>query len=344
VALNPTQAIGQALNAQGAAGGQGLTPQDLRGLGLSAQAIALAQQMFGNSITQQGVRLLQDEMDRQQALQQDPTQYLSDLYEEYLGRMPDSSGLATYLSPAVQKRGWDYIQQQIATSPEARRHGTPNRMWDPTGMAGVGPDQLGHMPQQDWSRLLDEAEAFAANTGWSTFPSAVDLYNLYRSGQWLDQQQANQWFTNNALSAEQRQRMPWAASGLSAQAYHQRRDQYLDSLETYTGNRHVPDQGVLDQALTEGWSSQRLLDHFLNDPAFQAQYGWTKYGMTYQGFQTYKLQNRQHIISRYGTSSAQQDAAYLSDLAQPLQAFSGQSAPTRNASQAPQYAGQSEIR
>lgn len=344
MALNANQAIGQALNAQGAAGGQGLTGQELQGLGLSAQAIALARQIFGNNITQQGVRLLQDEMDRQQALTGDPSQYVSDLYEEYLGRMPDQSGLQHWLGLGASK-GLDFVRQQIAGSPEARRHGTPNRMWDPSGMAGIGPDQLGKMPQQDWSRLLDEAEAFAANTGWETFPSAVDLYNLYKSGQWLDQQQANQWFTQNALTQDQRARMPWAASGLSAQAYHQRRDQYLDSLETYTGTRDAPDQGVLDQALTEGWSSQRLLDHFLNDPTFQSKYGWTKYGYTYQSFQSYKLQNRQHIISRYGAAAAGSDQSYLQDLAQPLQATLGFSSKTTYAGQqGQQQAGQSEIR
>lgn len=343
MALSADQAIGQALGAVGTPGATGLSRQQLQQLGYSDAAITQAIQIFGPNITQQGMRLLQDEIDRRQALTSDPHQALTDLYEEYLGRMPDPSGLATYLGELQRGVGLDTVRQEIANSPEARQHNFVDRSWDPTGMAGIGPPELGNMSQQDWSKLLDTAEAFAANTGWENMPSAVDLYNLYRTGQWMDQQYAFQFFAQHSLSQDQQSRMPWAASGLSAQAYHQRRDQYLDSIETYTGTRDVPDQSIINQALTEGWSSQRLLDHFLNDSAFQSQYGWVKYGYTYQGFQNYKLQQRQHIVTRYGQSAANADSAYLSDLANPLQSVAASSGPIRQQNQA-QTTGGSEVR
>jgi hypothetical protein len=290
------------------------------------EAIRQAEQLFGPNVTPAGTQLVQDEIDAWTARQADPAAYITALYEEYLGRTPDPGGLQNYLDYYQRTGSFDAVRSSISSSPEARAHGAPNTGWDPTGIAGIGKAQLGNMSQGDWMALLSTAEQWAGTVGWKYFPSAQMLNGLYHSGIYLDQQAAARWLSENALPPEVRKQMPWAASGLSAQAYHQRIQGYVDSLETYTGSRDPINDDLLHQAATEGWSAQRVVDHFLNDQSFQSRFGWTKYGMTYAGFQQMKQQGsvRQHIQSRYGASALNSDSAFLSDLANPLTQVSAQ--------------------
>lgn len=284
------------------------------------QAIQQAQQLFGQNVTPAGTQLVQDEIDAYTARQADPAAYITSLYEEYLGRSPDPGGLQTYLAMYQRTGSFDAIASALRSSPEAQRHGAANTGWDPTGIAGIGKAQLGSMSQGDWMAVLSIAEQWAGTVGWKYFPTAQMLNGLYQSGAYLDQQRATQWLSQNAMPPEAQRQMPWAASGLSAQAYNQRIQSYIDSLETYTGSRDPVNQALLNQAATENWSPQRVVDNFLNDQSFQSKYGWTKYGFTYQSFNQYKQQasTKQHIIARYGNDALNNDSAYLSDLANPL--------------------------
>lgn len=290
------------------------------------EAIKQAQALFGQNVTPVGTQLVQDEIDAWTARQADPEAYITSLYEEYLHRSPDPGGMQTYLDLYRRTGNFDAVASSLRGSPEAHRAGAPNTGWDPTGIAGIGKAQLGHMSQGDWMALLSTAEQWAGTVGWKYFPTAQMLNGLYHSGIYLDQQKTLQWLSQNALPPEAQKQMPWAASGLSRQSYDQRIQSYIDSLETYTGSRDPVNSDLLHQAATENWSAQRVVDNFLNDQSFQSKYQWTKYGLTYQSFQQMKQQGstRQHIQARYGADALNSDSAYLSDLANPLMQVSAQ--------------------
>lgn len=314
------------------------------------QAIKQAEQLFGPDVTPAGTQLVQDEIDAWQARQADPATYIRDLYQEYLGREPDPPGLQHYVEMYQRTGSFDGIKSDIANSPEAHSYGSRAfnvANYDPTGIAGIGKEQLGHMSQGDWMAVLSVAEQWAGTVGWKYFPTAAQLNGLYRSGIYLDQQATVKWLSQNALPPDAQRQMPWAASGLSSQAYNQRIQSYVDSLETYTGSRDPVNQDLLNQAATENWSAQRVVDHFLNDQSFQSRFGWTKYGMSYAAFQQYKQQgsNRQHIQARYGANALNSDSAYLSDLANPLTAISASGGRQQvDQGYAARLAGGSEVR
>src|SRR4029077_9232780 len=110
---------------------------------------------------------------------------------------------------------------------------------------------------------------------------------------------------------------PGAKYGQSTLQFLQTQATYADTMETYTGQRTV-DPTILDQAVREGWSSTQFQNYMVNNAALQQQYGWLKYGQTFQQWKDYKQQQKQEIVSRYGAGAADQDVFYLQDKENPL--------------------------
>lgn len=199
--------------------------------------------------------------------------------------------------------------------------GYRNNTWDPTGITGIGPAQFSHINLLAWQQTVSAAENWAATVGWKYFPSLVALYNAYQQGLYTDPQSLASYFTNTSVVPQDRTKVPWATTGMTPQQWRDQQNSFLDAVQVYTGNRNIPNQSIFNQAMSEKWSVQRLTNTLLNDPSFQNRYGWTKYGYTYQSFQQYKLSNKNAIAQRYGAGAVNSDAAYLSDLANPLQAI-----------------------
>lgn len=170
----------------------------------------------------------------------------------------------------------------------------------------------------DFMALVKQAEAFAAVVGWQYFPPASTLVAMAKAtpaGGW-DAMQMNAMFYK-ALPPNAQQWFPGAKYGQSSLQYMQSMNVYRDTVETYTGQRQF-DQNILDQAIREGWSTTQFQSYMTNNAATQAQYGWLKYGQTFQQWKDYKLQQRNEIISRYGAAAADQDVFYFQDKENPL--------------------------
>lgn len=186
-------------------------------------------------------------------------------------------------------------------------------------LSGFSFKDVGNM--HDFMALVKQAEAFAAVTGWSYFPPASALLAMSKvtpPGGW-DASQMNALFYN-ALPQQAKEWFPGAKFGQSTLQYMQSMNVYRDTIESYTGQRNL-DQGTLDQAIREGWSTTQFQNYMTNNAALQQQYGWLKYGQTFQQWKDYKLSKKQEIISRYGLAAADQDLYYFQDKENPLVAI-----------------------
>ncbi len=241
--------------------------------------------------------------------------WVDDLFMEFFGRGATPQEHAQY-APMGEAAAKPWIQKGAAGSGRT----AVDHQWDPTGIVGIGPTNFAHIDMQAWQATVSSAENWASITGWKNFPSLVTLYNAMQAGVYTDPQAASAFFSQNSLTPQSNSAMPWAATGDTAQQWRDRMNSYVDSLQTYTGTTSLDktSQAAVDKAMSGRWSSQRLTNTLLNDPSFQQQYGWTKFGYSYQSFQNYKLQNSQRIGTRYGSGATSSDAAYLSDLASPL--------------------------
>lgn len=87
--------------------------------------------------------------------------------------------------------------------------------------------------------------------------------------------------------------MPWAAWGMSATEYNSKLGAWDTAFRTLTGQSVSRDW--LDQALTQHqgtMTGQQFETWLLTQDAIKNQYGWLKYGLDFQQFQTQKLQMR----------------------------------------------------
>lgn len=170
----------------------------------------------------------------------------------------------------------------------------------------------------DFMALVSAAEKFAAVVGWKYFPPASTLKTMAQTtptGGW-DTTQINAMLFNT-LPQNVQQQFPGAKYGQSQTQFLQTTATYADTMESYTGQRTV-DPALLDQAVREGWSTTQFQNYMVNNAGLQQQYGWLKYGQTFQQWKDYKLQQKQEITSRYGADAVNQDIFYLQDKENPL--------------------------
>ncbi len=89
---------------------------------------------------------------------------------------------------------------------------------------------------------------------------------------------------------------PWAGVGLSYDQYTQKINDYVGTFQRLTGkalNVNVgdphSDYNMVYQWLRQGLTSAQVSDALQQNASIQAQYGWVKYGLDFNQFQTQKL-------------------------------------------------------
>lgn len=167
----------------------------------------------------------------------------------------------------------------------------------------------------DFYALVSWADQFAAITGNKYYPTPEQLqwgveHGVVSGGQ----DAAYRWFAGLANVTD---KMPWAAQGMTQQAWSDKQQSYADIVQELAGDRGAADS-IVQQAMQGRWSQQRFRESLLNDPNFTASRGYLKWGYTYDTWQQYKRENRQQTIQRFGPGSDQSDANYLKMLEQPL--------------------------
>lgn len=195
----------------------------------------------------------------------------------------------------------------------------------------------------DFYALVSWADQFAAITGNKYYPTPEQLqWGVEHGVVGEGQDAAFRWFSMLAGTTE---KMPWAATGMTQQAWNDKQQSYADIVQELAGDRGAAGPTV-QQAMRERWSQQRFRETLLNDPNFTGGRGYLKWGYTYDTWQQYKRENRQQTIQRFGPGSDQGDANYLKMLEQPLQSVSASGGPVSVSSAAtgPLASNQSAVR
>lgn len=161
------------------------------------------------------------------------------------------------------------------------------------------------VPVPDWA--IDEM----ANKGWiaGAFagPGLIGrVSTLFDVGDWMTNHLGASVGGAAIWNGEQAAAMPWAKFGLSSTQYYSLNDSYSSIYASLTGtgptsivpfetllanNRGVLTSATIQQALT-------------SDKQLQATYGWLKYGLDFQQFQTQKL----NMTTSFGRSLSDQEA------------------------------------
>lgn len=173
----------------------------------------------------------------------------------------------------------------------------------------------------DFWAFYTMAQTFASNTGWRYLLTPQQLIQGlqlgYGSG---NQQDAFAWMAS--VTGVDTNKMPWAPWGLSATQYEQNWGNATDALYQMTGSTDFVTAGmggIMNMAMRDQWSAQRIQDYILQNPALSQRYGYLKYGYTYQSFQQYKTQNADSLKQRYGAQWS--DAQAIENIGTPAAQF-----------------------
>jgi hypothetical protein len=142
----------------------------------------------------------------------------------------------------------------------------------------------------------------------------ADKYaSLYDVGQYMVAHQR----TGGGASAdlfvpEWNSMMPWGKYGMNSAEYGARHESFDSSYRKLTG-QNVP-QDVIDRALKENQGAMtgaQFDTWLLNQDSIKQQYGWLKYGIDFQQFQTQKLQMEQQFGGKVSDQQAILQLQYL---------------------------------
>jgi len=130
---------------------------------------------------------------------------------------------------------------------------------------------------------------------------------LYDVGQYMSHHQRQPWQDPGALFVpEWYAAMPWAQWGMSSTEYNSKLNAFDSTFRTLTGQGAPPD--VVDRALHEHQGTMtgaQFETWLMAQDAIKNQYGWLKYGLDFQQFQTQKLQMR----TQFGRDLSDAEAA-----------------------------------
>jgi hypothetical protein len=106
--------------------------------------------------------------------------------------------------------------------------------------------------------------------------------------------------------------MPWARFGMTSTEYDSKLESYDTSFRTLTG-QNAP-QDLIDRALHEHQGTMtgaQFENWLLAQDSIKNTYGWLKYGLDFQQFQTQKLQMRQQFGRELSDAEATTQLQYL---------------------------------
>jgi hypothetical protein len=190
----------------------------------------------------------------------------------------------------------------------------------------------------DYMALVSAATTFASNAGWKYFPTPVQLQwglqhglaDLAAGGTGsagVGSNALTQWFASLSGTATS---IPWAANGMSKQAWDTNTNNINASVLDMTGQSSWAAAGLdptmMNEAIAQSWSQSEISDHIMQNSTLAAKYGYLAQGLTYQSFQAYKSTNQATLQSRYGNGFTDQQA--ISNMQNPLTAFTAQGGAT----------------
>jgi len=214
-----------------------------------------------------------------------------------------------------------------------------------------------NMDENQWSATVDAVQAWAQNTDYRAIPSWNHIVDMYewatQNGISMKDSRQVAGYLSQFLPQDKKQLMPWAATGVDQGTFNQQVQNYKDFIESYMGplasagiDMHTLNQGMSD-ALAKGRSMQELQDEFTSNPDVLKNYGWVKYGMTYNQFQKTKNDPNQQaqVVARFGSGAINSDEAYLKNMAAaPPAAASGGRVQAQSARVQATAQGMSDIR
>ncbi len=221
--------------------------------------------------------------------------------------------IPTYIDSSGSPQMAQWAQQFLTDELDAQKEG------DWYGATLDGFKMPANVGTADWMAVLGLGEKWASLTGYKYMPTGTMLLNLYNN-HITDQQQANDFFWGK-LSTPLQQQYANARVGMSHTDYQSALSSYQDSLEKLTGNRDAQYGLDVAQAVHDHWSTQRFDQAIRTNYSANSQYAYLnpKYGtFDYNTWQQHKLDSRNEIQNRYGSTS---DASYISALDNPLTAF-----------------------
>ena len=200
-----------------------------------------------------------------------------------------------------------------------------NRSAITTGKAGDPMAGISFAPGEAGSFLgmISIVESYMSNVGYNLkyMPSAFQMLTALRNLPMGDTNAIYNYFSNATGATAS---MPWARLGMDSQTYQKTVDSLNQSVYSVTGQSDWAsagfDQNLLDQALTNGWSTTQLQDMISKNAGLNSQYNWAKYGVTFQQLQSSKASSHAALAAQYGGNYTDQQAAnalYVN----PLQAF-----------------------
>jgi hypothetical protein len=190
----------------------------------------------------------------------------------------------------------------------------------------------------DYMALVSAATTFASNAGWKYFPTPVQLQWGLQNGlgdlaaggsgsAGVGSNQLTQWFAYLSGTATS---MPWAANGMSKQAWDTNTNNINASVLDMTGQSSWAAAGLdptmMNEAIAQSWSQGEIQDHILQNSTLANKYGYLAQGLTYQSFQAYKSTNQATLQSRYGNGFT--DSQAIQNMTSPLTAFTAQGGAT----------------
>lgn len=169
--------------------------------------------------------------------------------------------------------------------------------------------------------MISPLETWMANTGYKYMPTIQQMDAAIQSGQVGDIAGLYNYFSSVTGANNV---MPWAQYGMDSATYQKTIDSLNQSVYATTGQNDWAsagfDQGLLGQALRNGWGTTQLQAMITKNSALNSKYNWAQYGVSYQQLQSSKASSHAALAAQYGGNYTDQQAAnalYVN----PLQAF-----------------------
>ena len=128
----------------------------------------------------------------------------------------------------------------------------------------------------------------------SEMAGTLEVANLFDVGQYMGRHQRDASQDPGALFVpEWYGMMPWAKFGMSSAEYNRKLSEYDSGFRALTGQ--MAPQDLVERALHEHQGAMTMGQFetwLMTQDAIKNQYGWLKYGLDFQQFQTQKLQMR----------------------------------------------------
>lgn len=236
--------------------------------------------------------------------------------------------LGPNIDPATQQLMGMELQAGTARNTSVGPNAWANDQYDAFQGAWVPPN----MDESQWQATVTAVQTWAANTDYRGIPAWGEIVGLYEWGtqngvSMSDSRQVAAYLASK-LPPDKQSQMPWAASGLNQQQYHDRIMSIGDQFQSLTGTR-PPDSDLVDLqwGINQGYSDQAIIAAYKQRPDFQVggKYGYVALGKSYDTYQQYKNDpnTRQQIVSRFGSGAINSDQAYMQSLSNPLIAPAG---------------------